>query len=336
MGHPGAPCTHVFLRILPKRFLNWNTVPFQAAFSASLQVGKPVIVAKPRDLARWCPVNDLERELPELSSVTRMQQIQDSLRRLERRDWWLWWAAVFVMLLLTLAVVSLSLPTLFRESDRYFQLNLSLAVHGLVALVLLFNVYTIYQQVLIKRLRQQMSQHVEQMSSLKVRAEEFHKLATLDPLTGLYNRRLAEQRLTGEVSRSQRYGHPLTVLVIDLNGFKQINDRHGHAAGDLVLKLFAERLNSAIRASDLAVRMGGDEFMVLLPECQPEQVQTLLNRLNSMAVEFHGENIPVTYAAGWAGYRPGETAEQMLERADQALYADKRAKKPAYSVPAAR
>jgi diguanylate cyclase len=158
----------------------------------------------------------------------------------------------------------------------------------------------------------------------------------LDPLTGLYNRRLAEQRLTGEVSRSQRYGHPLTVLVIDLNGFKQINDRHGHAAGDLVLKLFAERLNSAIRASDLAVRMGGDEFMVLLPECQPEQVQTLLNRLNSMAVEFHGENIPVTYAAGWAGYRPGETAEQMLERADQALYADKRAKKPAYSVPAAR
>jgi diguanylate cyclase (GGDEF)-like protein len=240
------------------------------------------------------------------------------------------------MLLLTLAVVSLSLPTILRESDRYFQLNLSLAVRGLVGLVLLFNVYTIYQQVLIKRLRQQMSQHVEQMTSLKVRAEEFHKLATLDPLTGLYNRRLAEQRLTGEVSRSQRYGHPLTVLVIDLNGFKQINDRHGHPAGDLVLRLFAERLTSAIRASDLAVRMGGDEFMVLLPECQPEQVQTLLHRLNSMAVEFHGENIPVTYAAGWAGYRPGDTAEQILERADQALYADKRAKKPAYSVPAAR
>jgi diguanylate cyclase (GGDEF)-like protein len=282
------------------------------------------------------PVNDLERELPEIDSVTRMQEIQDSLRRLERRDWWLWWTAVFVMLLLTLAVVSLSLPTIFRESNGYSQLNLSLAVHGLVGLVLLFNVYTIYQQVLIKRLRQQMAQHVEQMTSLKVRAEEFHKLATLDPLTGLYNRRLAEQRLTGEVSRSQRYGHPLTVLVIDLNGFKQINDRYGHAAGDLVLKLFAERLNRAIRASDLAVRMGGDEFMVLLPECQPEQVQTLLLRLNPMAVEFRGETIPVTYAAGWAGYRPGETAEQILERADQALYADKRAKKPAYSIPTAR
>jgi diguanylate cyclase (GGDEF)-like protein len=281
-------------------------------------------------------VNDLERELPELHSVNRMQKIQDSLRRLERRDWWLWWAAVFVMLLLTLAVVSLSLPTIFRETDRYFQLNLSLAVRGLVGLVLLFNVYTVYQQVLIKRLRQEMAEHVEQMSNLKIRAEEFHKLATLDPLTGLYNRRLAERRLKGEVSRSQRYGHPLTVLVIDLNGFKQINDRYGHAAGDLVLRLFAERLNSAIRASDLAVRMGGDEFMVMLPECQPEQVQVLLERLRSITVEFHGETIPVTYAAGWVGYQPGETAEQMLERADQALYADKRAKKPPHSIPVTR
>jgi diguanylate cyclase (GGDEF)-like protein len=281
-------------------------------------------------------VNDLERELPELHSVNRMQKIQDSLRRLERRDWWLWWAAVLVMLLLTLAVVSLSLPTIFKETDRYFQLNLSLAVRGLVALVLLFNVYTVYQQVLIKRLRQEMAEHVEQMSNLKVRAEEFHKLATLDPLTGLYNRRLAEKRLLGEVSRSQRYGHPLTVLVIDLNGFKQINDRYGHAAGDLVLRLFAERLNSAIRTSDLAVRMGGDEFMVLLPECQPEQVQSLLERLRSITVEFHGETIPITYAAGWAGYQPGETAEQILERADQALYADKRTRRPAHSIPLAR
>jgi diguanylate cyclase (GGDEF)-like protein len=256
-----------------------------------------------------------------------MQEIQESLRRLERRDWWLWWGAVVVMLVLTLAVVSLSVPSLIRETDQYFQLNLSLAVRSLVALVLLFNVYTIYQQVLIKRLRVQMAEHVEIMTRLKVRAEEFHKLATLDPLTGLYNRRLAEQRLEGEVSRSQRYGHPLTILAFDLNGFKQINDRYGHAAGDLVLREFAQRLNSAIRVSDLAVRMGGDEFLVLLPECMPQQVQSLLERLRGIEVDCRGQRIPVTYSAGWAGYEPGETAEQMLERADQALYADKRAKK---------
>jgi diguanylate cyclase (GGDEF)-like protein len=279
-------------------------------------------------------VEDLERELPELSSVARMQEIQDNLRRLERRDWWLWWAAVVVILLLTLAIVALSLPGLFRETDQFFQLNLSLAVRALVGLVLVFNVYTIYQQVQIKRLRQEMSQHIELMTRLKLRAEEFHKLATLDSLTGLYNRRLAEQRLTGEVSRSQRYGHPLTVMMFDLNGFKQINDRYGHAAGDLVLRSFAEQLSKAIRASDLAVRMGGDEFMVLLPECQPDQVQSLLERLSTLEVEFHEATIPVTYSAGWAGYRPGETAEEMLERADQALYANKRASKSAIPSPA--
>lgn len=272
-------------------------------------------------------MDDLERELPELDSVARMQDIQDNLRRLERRDWWLWWAAVVVMLVLTLAVVSLSLPSLLRDSDRYFQLNLDLAVRGLVALVLLFNVYTIYQQVLIKRLRQEMSTHVGMMTRLKVRAEEFHKLATLDPLTGLHNRRLAEQRLAGEVSRSQRHGHPLTVMMFDLDGFKQINDRYGHAAGDLLLRTFADRLNKAIRVSDVAVRMGGDEFMVLLPECRPEQIQSVLDRLSSIAVGFQGKEIPITYSAGWTGYQTGETAEQMLERADQALYANKRAKK---------
>ncbi len=277
-------------------------------------------------------MNDLERELPEINSVSRMRDIQASLQRLERRDWWLWWAAMTVILLLTAAVVSLSLPTLLKETDRYFQFNLSLAVRALVGLVLLFNVYTVYQQVLIKRLRYQMAEHVEMMARLKVRAEEFHKLATLDPLTGLYNRRLAEQRLVGEVSRSQRYGHPLTVLVLDLNGFKPINDRYGHAAGDAVLRAFAERMNTVIRASDLAVRMGGDEFMVILPECLPQQVQTLLDRLSRFEVEHHGEKIEVTYSAGWAGYRQGETPEQLLERADQALYAEKRAQKPPYSV----
>lgn len=279
-------------------------------------------------------MNDLERELPEINSVSRMRDVQASLQRLERRDWWLWWAAMTVILLLTAAVVSLSLPTLLKETDRFFQFNLNLAVRALVGLVLLFNVYTVYQQVLIKRLRYQMAEHVEMMARLKVRAEEFHKLATLDPLTGLYNRRLAEQRLVGEVSRSQRYGHPLTVLMLDLNGFKPINDRYGHAAGDTVLRAFAERLNSVIRASDLAVRMGGDEFMVILPECLPQQVQTLLDRLSGFEVEHHGEKIAVTCSAGWAGYRQGESPEQLLERADQALYAEKRATRSAHSVEA--
>lgn len=258
-----------------------------------------------------------------------MSEIQEKLRRLERRDWGLWWAAVTVILLLTVAVVSLSLPSLLKESDHFFELNLNLAVRGLVGLVLLFNLYTVYQQMQIKRMRKEMAETVVKMASLQVSAEESYKLATLDPLTGLCNRRLAQQRLAGEVSRSQRYGHPLTVLMLDLNRFKQINDRYGHGTGDHVLRVFAERLSRVIRASDLAVRMGGDEFMVVLPECQPQQVEGLLERLGPVEYDFEGEKVSVTFAAGWAGYQRNETPEQIVERADQALYAQKRAQKAA-------
>lgn len=256
-----------------------------------------------------------------------MQKLQEALRRLERQDWWLWWAAVIVMLLLTVAVVSLSLPALLKDEHSFFQFHLEQAVRGLVGLVLLFNTYTIYQQMLIRRLRTQAAGQIEMMASLRLRANEYHKLAMIDPLTGLYNRRFAEQRLQAEVDRSRRYGHPVTVLLIDLNDFKQINDKYGHVAGDLVLKEFAARLARSIRVSDLAVRMGGDEFMVLLPECPSDQVPGLLTRIGKVEVEYRGSHIPVTFCSGFAGFEAGESPEQLLDRADQTLYSGKRSGK---------
>ncbi|HVA72779.1 MAG TPA: GGDEF domain-containing protein [Candidatus Limnocylindrales bacterium] len=263
-----------------------------------------------------------------------MEDARKNLARLEHRDWWLWWSAVTVMMLLTLAVIAVSLPSFLRESDHIFQLNINLGIHALVGLVLLFNTYAVYQQWQIKRLRTQTAQHLGLLSSLKVRAEEFHQLATRDPLTGLSNRRLGEERLAGEVSRSERYGHPLSVLLLDLNHFKGINDQHGHAAGDLVLRAFATRLNKVIRTSDLAVRLGGDEFLVVLPECPPERIPSLLERLGSIEVEYQKIKIGVSSAAGWAGYINGETPEQLIERADKELYASKRGERGPASPPA--
>lgn len=260
-------------------------------------------------------------------SESSLQEIQASLEKLERRDWWLWSLAIVVMLLLTLAVASLTFPGLLKIEDPFFQYSLNQAVRGLVGLVLLFNTYTVYQQVMIKRLRRQLSKQLDAMSRLEMRAVEFRKQASIDALTGLANRRFGEQRLAAEAARSQRYGHPLTVLALDLNEFKQVNDRYGHPAGDQVLKEFAAQLNSAIRVSDLAVRMGGDEFLVLLPECPVEQVHGLLARLRSLVVDYQGHKIPVKFSAGWVGYERGDTPAQFLERADQTLYADKRAGK---------
>jgi diguanylate cyclase (GGDEF)-like protein len=271
---------------------------------------------------------------PEVPSPTRLQAIQAELDRLERRDWWLWITAIIVMLLLTLAVVSMSFPNLLKVDDPYFQFSLNQAIHGLVGLVLLFNTYSVYQQWTIKKLRKQFSEQLGMMNRLQARAEEYHKLATSDALTGLYNRRFGDQRLEAEASRSQRYSRPLTVVAIDLNDFKKINDTYGHAAGDRVLREFADRLNAAIRVSDVAVRMGGDEFLLILPECPTERVEAMLNRLQSIVVEFGEYQIPVSFSAGWVGYESGETPEQFLERADKILYADKRARKAQAPEPA--
>jgi diguanylate cyclase (GGDEF)-like protein len=266
------------------------------------------------------PISDVPGE-------ARLEEVRAQVRQLERRDWWLWTLAIVVMLLLTVAVVSLSLPALLKVEDPFFQFSLNQAVRGLIGLVLLFNTYTIYQQAMIKRLRRQFSEQLEVMGQLRTRAAEFHKLATTDPLTNLANRRAAEQRLLAEAARSRRYGHPLTIVAFDLNDFKEINDRYGHAAGDLVLRAFGERLAGAIRLSDVAVRMGGDEFLLLLPECRVDQVPVLLARLRNLEIDFQGSCIPVEFSFGCVGYERTETPEQFLERVDQSLYADKRASK---------
>jgi diguanylate cyclase (GGDEF)-like protein len=252
----------------------------------------------------------------------RDREFAKELDQIERRDWWVWGYSIFVILLLTFAVISFILPTQNERGDAPFKVKASDAIFGLVALVILFDFYVVYQQALIKRLRRQLAEKQGHSDLLRT-------LAMIDPLTGLYNRRFAEQRLAAEVARSERKGHPLTVLTLDLNDFKQINDTHGHPAGDLVLQEFAARVNRIIRGTDLAVRLGGDEFLVLLPECTVQQLELVLGRLGSLEVDWHGQKIPVTFSAGWKQYEMGERPEEMLERADQALYDRKRASKKA-------
>ena len=246
------------------------------------------------------------------------QELTEQRRRIEKRASWVRGYSIFVSLLLTSAIITLACLALRQGTETQVKIRLTEAIFGLIALIVLFNVYTIYQEVLIKRLRTQLAE--KQGHSYVLR-----NLAMIDSLTGLYNRRFAEQRLAAEVSRSERKGHHLTVLMMDLNNFKHINDTYGHAAGDCVLQDFSARLNRVIRASDLAVRLGGDEFLVVLPECTPDQLQGVLGRLASVGVDWRGEKIPVTFSAGWKQYQIGETPEELLRRADQALDAAKRA-----------
>lgn len=263
-----------------------------------------------------------------------MQEIERRLRRLERRDWWLWWSAIVVMVFLTVAIASYSFSSAWRQDDVVFQFRLTQAVRGLIGLILIFIIYMSYQRVLIRRLRHQVAEQFKVMTKLQVRAEEFEKLAILDPLTGLYNRRFAEQRLTEEVARAHRSSEPLTVLILDLDDFKPVNDQYGHATGDLVLRYFADRLERTIRVSDVAVRWGGDEFLLILPDFRRGQVEDLLRRLQPVEVELSSQKISVSFSAGWAHYQAGEPMEQLLDRADQALLSHKRTGKNWGGVPA--
>lgn len=264
---------------------------------------------------------DIHPEQPNSPRVSARDQETDyDLAKIEKRDWWVWANSIFVMMLLTGAIISFALPSLMQGATTFFRIKFTEAVFGLVALVVVFNVYTIYQQVLIKRLRRQLAE--KQSHSLILR-----DLAVIDALTGLYNRRFAEQRLAAEVARSARKGHPLMVVLLDLNEFKYINDTYGHPAGDLVLQEFAAAISRAVRSGDLAVRMGGDEFLLILPECNPAQLRLVLSRIGRLEVEWEGRSFPIKYSAGWKEYASGDLPEAMLAAADQALYENKRAAK---------
>ena len=253
------------------------------------------------------------------------QELARERKRSKARDWWVWIYTILVILLLTGAVIAGSFPAVRQGLETPFNVKTNDVILGLTATVLLFNIYTVYQQILIKRLRHQLAEKQDHSDLLR-------SLAMIDPLTGLYNRRFAEQRLATEVARSERKGHPLTVLTLDLNNFKEINDTYGHVAGDQVLQKFAAHLNNIIRGTDLAVRLGGDEFLVLLPECTVEQLQLELGRLGSVEVNWRGNKIPVTFSAGWKQYELGEHPTKLLEGADRLLYHRKRASKQSGST----
>ena len=198
------------------------------------------------------------------------------------------------------------------DSNYSFYLNQS--VRALIGIVLVFSVYLVYQQTLIMRMRRQIADQITSIAKVETLTNEVYKLAALDPLTGLYNRRSGEQRLGEEINRATRHDRPLTLLLLDLDGLKKINDEFGHGAGDLALRNSAERLQRAIRGSDQAVRLGGDEFMVILPECKSEEVRHVLGRLEGMEVEHEGQKIPCRFSRGWTDYKPGETAQELINR----------------------
>ena len=157
---------------------------------------------------------------------------------------------------------------------------------------------------------------------------EARQLADLDALTGLHNRRYFHETLARECARAHRYGRRLALIVFDLDDFKDVNDRVGHLGGDAVLAEAAERVREVIRTADVACRVGGDEFSVIMPESGIEQAEQLFGRLQgTISSRPIGEGGRLHISAGVAELKPDDDAISLFERADEALYRAKEAGK---------
>lgn len=170
----------------------------------------------------------------------------------------------------------------------------------------------------------------KQLREMAVKSEYYKQLSNLDGMTSLYNYRFFKEMLRHEVDRHTRYNRSLSLLMIDIDDFKQVNDTYGHLVGDQVLKQIAELLKKSIRSHDLVARYGGEEFAVILPETMEEEAIKVGKRIVSTIADYKfnliegksSENLSVT--VGLASFpKDALDAEQLVENSDQALYKGK-------------
>ena len=165
---------------------------------------------------------------------------------------------------------------------------------------------------------------VQDVTELATYEQKLVEMNTKDALTGIYNRRFLEARLKEECDRQIRYARPLSLIMIDIDYFKKVNDTYGHQCGDMILQSVAAKSASVIRKTDFIARYGGEEFCCLLPETTADAAEivaeNLRNHIELMENNFVNESIKVTISLGISGFLPNDTPDSLMKRADDALY----------------
>ena len=164
-------------------------------------------------------------------------------------------------------------------------------------------------------------------SAIVLRARDLRRLSAIDRMTGVFNRGPLDERLVGELIRAERMQHPLSIAMLDVDHFKEFNDRYGHAAGDVGLRSIAERVRFMTRRSDVLARYGGEEFVLLLPDTGPdialEKLEEIRAEIQSLVIELpRGQGkVSLTLSAGVATYPDdGRSAEELVDEADARLF----------------
>ena len=204
-------------------------------------------------------------------------------------------------------------------------------VHFLFAAIVMWTMASLSEQ--LSALRAKLGR---QAKELKQAMAQLKLLATRDELTQIHNRRHMNELMALEARQHERSGAPMCVALLDIDLFKAINDRHGHAAGDKVLQHFARAAQEVLRSSDLLCRWGGEEFLVLFPDTPVDLAQVALERLHQRLageeIEALGPGRRLSFSAGLTAWVAGEALEATTERADQAMYAAKSAGRNRTSV----
>jgi diguanylate cyclase (GGDEF)-like protein len=258
----------------------------------------------------------------------RAQQAESSLRRIARREWWLWFSAFFVATLSALAFLLSSFPSFFRHSEHFYEIRSDQARWGILCLLLLFNGWMLYRQWLFRRQRKQLS---GENAGADAQPGEISDSSGIDPVTGLHTRGFIEQQLGKEIARARRQNTALSLATVHLDEFAEINQRYGQSAMDEGLKELARRLKKACRGSDFAARLAGDDFLLVLPECNLGEVKAVLNRLGALEIVCSGRKINLVYTTGWVDYQPGDLPADLLKRAAQLLHLYENAAKESLS-----
>jgi diguanylate cyclase (GGDEF)-like protein len=171
------------------------------------------------------------------------------------------------------------------------------------------------------------------MAAQARRIAELEALSYTDELTGLFNRRGMTEAVNRALSAAQRHNETGGLAYLDLDGFKAINDKYGHEAGDTMLRATAEIIRAHIRTTDTAARLGGDEFAILFAKGEPSALRAKAERvrivLMNTLVDLGPAKVTIRASLGFAQYRPGMTRDRLIAAADSAMYADKRTRKAA-------
>src|SRR3984893_10607189 len=251
-----------------------------------------------------------------------LAKVSQQLLQLEKRDGELWLIVSLAGFLVGAGLIAILFPAAFlKQGSLHFEITVSRTlVLGLVALLALLNTYLLTRRLEIRRVRQE-------LISRTIQQELIQQQSFTDPLTEIYNRRSLEDMAGRFMSQSRRSKQPLTLMMIDVDRFKEVNTRFGHLTGDVVLANTAALLKHSVRGSYAVFRYGGDEFLIILADTSCADARHVVDRVKAGLAEWnrarHLEKFELSLSIGVAEWTEGKTLDNLLDGADHQMYAAK-------------